>query len=183
MITLQTNRLIIRDPMLSDIDDWHRLLADPQTMYYLPDIMTSSLAESQQNLENVVIEAQKKERVNYFFAIVEKATGSFVGSVGYTVTEVTTVGKLVGLGYFMLPEYQGKGYMSEAVREVIRFAFEENQVYRISTGCLAENKASERIMQKCGMIKEAEYKSYVWYDGKMKDRVEYRLLKEEWKRA
>jgi len=72
--------------------------------------------------------------------------------------------------------------MTEAFKEIIRFAFEEDDICRISTGCLMENQASERVMQKCGLIKEAEYKSYVWHDGELKDRVEYRLLKQEWSR-
>ena len=50
----------------------------------------------------------------------------------------------------------------------------------MTTGCLAENKGSERVMQKNGLIKEAEHKDYEWHDGKMKDRLEYRLLKSEW---
>ena len=37
----------------------------------------------------------------------------------------------VRLGYFILPEYQGLGLMTEAVKEVIRFAFEDDSVYRI----------------------------------------------------
>ena len=39
---------------------------------------------------------------------------------------------------------------------------------------------SERVMQKCGLIKEAEHIDYEWHDGKMKTRLEYRLLKREW---
>ena len=42
---------------------------------------------------------------------------------------------------------------------------------------------SERVMQKCGLIKEAEHIDYEWHDGKMKTRLEYRLLKREWKPA
>ena len=63
---------------------------------------------------------------------------------------------------------------------MIRFAFEEDHVYRVSCGCIKENIGSEKIMIKCGMIKEAEYKQFVWHDGRCKDRVEYRLLKDEW---
>ena len=37
-------------------------------------------------------------------------------------------------------------------------------------------------MIKCGMIREADMKQKVWMDGRMHDRVEYRMLKEEWKR-
>jgi len=181
MIQLITERLIIRDPLLTDIDSWHRLLSDVETMYYLQDILTHTLEESRQNLEIAVEESKSKNRKKYFFAIENKETGVFIGSIGYTVTEVTPVGKLVEAGYFILPEFHGKGYITEAFKTVIMFAFEDNGVYRISTGCLAENRASERVMQKCGLIKEAEFKSYVWHDGQMKDRVEYRLLREEWK--
>ena len=63
---------------------------------------------------------------------------------------------------------------------MIRFAFEDGDVFRFSTSCLAENQASERVMQRCGFTKEAERRSYAWYGGRMKDRVEYRLLKDEW---
>lgn len=44
----------------------------------------------------------------------------------------------------------------------------------------AENKGSERVMQKNGLIKEAEHIDYECHDGKMKTRLEYRLLKHEW---
>ena len=71
--------------------------------------------------------------------------------------------------------------MTEAVKEVIRFAFEEDGVYKISTGCLTENHASHGVMKKCGFIKEAEFKSFVWHDNCLKDWVEYRLMKDEWR--
>gem|GEM_PF-526312 len=180
MIRLTTNRLIIRDPLPTDIDAWQRLLSDPKTMYYLSDIMTNSLEESQQNLETAVAEANNPNRTKYFFAIENKKTGTFIGTAGYTVTRTVPVGKAAGVGYFILPEYHGQGIMTEALNEVIRFAFEDDDVYRLETGCFVENRASERVMQKCGFIKEAERKSYAWHDGRLKDRVEYRLLRDEW---
>jgi ribosomal-protein-alanine N-acetyltransferase len=179
MIQLTTERLLIRDPLPSDIDGWHRLLSDHITMYYLPDIMTRTLDESRQNLEAAVAGVNNPDRTKYFLAIEDRETGSFIGSTGYTVTQSCPAGKTAHVGYFILPEYHGRGIMTEAVREVIRFAFEEGGIYRIETGCLRENLASERVMQKCGFIKEADRKDYVWHDGKLKDRVEYRLLKEE----
>ena len=180
MIHLNTNRLLIRDPLPTDINGWHQLLSDETAMYYLPDILTHSLIESRENLETAINESKSTNRTKYFFTIEHSETGAFVGSVGYTVTETSPLGKFVGAGYFILPKYSGWGYMTEALSEVIRFAFEDNSVYRISTGCLTENRASEKVMQKCGLIKEAEHKSYTWHDGRLKDRVEYRLLKDEW---
>jgi len=180
MIHLSTERLIIRDPLPTDLNDLHRILSDTDTMYYLQDIMTNALEDSKQNLDDAIAESQSHNREKYFFTIVAKESDAYVGSVGYTVTEVTPVGKLVHAGYFLSPEHHGKGYMTEALNEVIRFAFEDNDVFRISTGCLSENHASERVMQKCGFIKEADFKSHTWHDGVMKDRVEYRLLRDEW---
>lgn len=41
--------------------------------------------------------------------------------------------------------------------------------------------ADKKVMQKCGLIKEAEHADWEWHDGKLKTRLEYRLLKSEWK--
>ena len=70
--------------------------------------------------------------------------------------------------------------MSEAVQKVLEFAFTQDNVYRVTTGCLAENIGSERVMQKSGLIKEAEHIDYEWHDDRMKTRLEYRLLRHEW---
>ena len=56
--------------------------------------------------------------------------------------------------------------MSEAFAEVLRFAFEENRVFRLTTGCDPENKGSEKVMKKCGLVKEADMKKKVWMHGK-----------------
>jgi len=180
MVRLKTPRLVVRDPSPKDIDGWHRLFSDPKTMYYLQDVLTRSLEETQRNLDAAITEAQSPNRTKYFFAIEHGETGALVGTVGYTAEETTPVGKLAHMGYWMLPEHRGHGFMAEAVREVLRFAFEDDNVFRINTGCMAENRASERVMQRCGLIKEAERKAFAWHDGRMKDRVEYRLLKDEW---
>jgi ribosomal-protein-alanine N-acetyltransferase len=115
----------------------------------------------------------------YFFGIEDRHTKEFIGEIGYTVMQETPCGKLVHMGYFIKEAFWNMGYTSEAVKRVIKFAFEEDNVYRISTGCAKENVYSEKIMQKCGFIKEAEFREYMLHEGKLKDRVEYRLLKTE----
>ena len=121
-------------------------------------------------------------RSNYLHMEI-KETHEQVGSIGYTVVDDTPVGKSVHLGYFTYPEFWGKGYTSEALGKVLEYAFTEDNVYRVTTGCLKENAGSERVMQKNGMIKEAEHVDYEWHDGRIKTRLEYRLLKKEWERG
>ncbi|MHB8127372.1 MAG: GNAT family N-acetyltransferase [Mobilitalea sp.] len=179
-IYLVTERLIIRDHISDDILQHHQLLSDEKAMHYLNDLKTHSLEESRDNLAESIDEIAKISRTKYFFRIELKNTKEHIGEIGYTVTEITPIGKLVSLGYFTHSTYWNNGYVSEAVKEVFRFAFEDNDVFRISTGCLKDNIGSERVMQKCGMTKESEYKMHTWHDGEMKDRVEYRLTKNEW---
>ena len=96
------------------------------------------------------------------------------------VTDMTPAGMFVHAGYFIYPRFWNQGYMTEAFSKVIQFAFAESDVYRITTGCLQENAGSERVMIKCGMVKEAEHTDWEWHDGKVKTRVEYRLLRSEY---
>ena len=182
MIKLFTDRLLIRDYVIDDLDNHHRLLSDSIVMYYLQDIKTENIEESKENLLKVLNDQGSNERKFYHFVIENKNTNEFIGGIGYTVTDNTPYGKLVHIGYFILKNYWNKGFTTEALKRVIEFAFDENNVYRIHTGCIKENKYSERIMQKCGFIKEAEFIEYVFHDGKFKDRVEYRMLKNEWKK-
>ena len=180
-IYLETERLILRDYIESDFEDYYRLKSDTKTMYYLQDIQLHSVEEAKEDFANVLADMKSHDRKFYFLHIELKESREQIGSIGYTVTDNPPVGKLVHLGYFTYPKFWGNGYTSEAMKKVLEFAFTQNGVYRITTGCLAENKASEKVMLKNGMIKEAEHKDYEWHDGKMKTRLEYRLLKNEWK--
>lgn len=179
-IRLETARMILREHCPEDLESHHALLSDPEVMYYLPDIMTHSLEESRQDLMTSVGAVGTRPRKEYFLRMEERETGELIGETGYTVLEETPVGKLVHAGYFSRKKFWGKGYMTEAFREVLRFAFEEDGVCRVTTGCDRENKGSEKVMMKSGMIKEADMKKKVWMHGQLRDRVEYRLLKEEW---
>ena len=181
MLHFETDRLILRDYNENDFEEYYKLKSDPETMYYLQDIQLFTQEEAKIDFDMVLRDSKEAGRKFYFFHIEMKETHEQIGSVGYTVVDNTPLGKIVHAGYFIYPKFWGKGYTTEAFRRVLEFAFMENNVYRVTTGCLAENKGSERVMQKCGLMKEAEHIDYEWHDGKMKTRLEYRLLKREWR--
>lgn len=182
-VCLETARLILRDYVPEDLDAYFRLKTDEETMYYLQDIRLSSREEAEREFAEVLADAVSPDRRFYFLHMELKDTGEQVGSIGYTVREAAPPGKLVDAGYFSYRKFWGRGYMTEALRRLIAFAFEEDGVYRFSTGCLTENRGSERVMQKCGLIKEAEKPDWTWHGGKLKTRVEYRLLRQEWTKS
>ena len=180
MVHLQTSRLVIRDHILEDLDVYFTLFSDKKSMYYLPKSYLKTIDEAKKQLDMTISEIEREDRQRYFFCIKDRENDSYIGEIGYSVIENTPLGKSVGIGYFLLPEYWSKGYATEALHEVIRFAFKEDNVFRIEAGCMKENRGSEKVMIKCGMIKEADFKNCTWHDGQMKDRISYRLLKSEW---
>lgn len=56
MLIFETERLIIRDHLISDLKDYHQLLSDAEAMKYLEDIRTSTWEESRAALEYAVSE-------------------------------------------------------------------------------------------------------------------------------
>lgn len=182
MIKLKTKRIIIRDHVIEDLQSHHQLLSDDEVMYYLQDIQTKSFDESKKNLVTSIEESNSEKRTLVFLRMVDKQTGRHIGEIGYTVNDVTSNGKFVHLGYFTHKSFWNKGYVSEALNEIIRFAFEDDNVCTISTGCLAENIGSEKVMQKCGFIKVAGHSELENHEGEFKLRVKYSLLKSKWKK-
>ena len=179
-IRLETKRLILRDFTESDFEAYYKLKANDQVMYYLQDMKLKSIDAAKADFTNVLDDMKCASRKYCFLHIELKGSHEQVGSIGYTVTGESPAGKMVHMGYFTYPRFWGNGYTTEALKKVLEYAFTADNVYRVTTGCLAENIGSERVMQKSGMIKEAEHLDYEWHDGKMKTRLEYRLLKNEW---
>lgn len=56
------------------------------------------------------------------------------------------------VGYWIAAEYWGRGIATEAVRLVVRLAFEEYGLTELGAGCLAENLASARVLEKAGFV-------------------------------
>ncbi len=179
-IHLLTPRLVLRDHHWGDLPTHHALLSDARAMYYLPDIRTGTVEESEQNLRVAMGEIGKAERTYVFLRVEESVTGDHVGEIGYTVGSRCPLGAFVDVGYFLRPHHWGKGYAAEALRGVLRYAFDEGGVLRVACGCVAENRASERVMQKAGLLWEYERKQAVWHEDRLLDRVGYRLLRQEW---
>lgn len=183
MLHLETERMILRDFQETDFESYYALKSDPETMYYLRDIQLHSREEAMEDFRNVLADQKSPGRQFFFFHMETKDTHEQIGSIGYTVTAHTPVGKIVNLGYFTYPEFWDRGYTSEALKAVLEYGFTQGEVYRVTTGCLAENRGSEAVMGKCSLIKEAEHIDWEWHDGHMKTRLEYRLLRREWEKG
>jgi ribosomal-protein-alanine N-acetyltransferase len=81
-------------------------------------------------------------------AIFTRHGGAFIGGIGL---KPTTVPGHANTGYWLCPSVWGRGFATEALREVIRFGFQARKLARIEANHLLINPASGRVMEKAGM--------------------------------
>jgi len=84
------------------------------------------------------------------------------------------------IAYWLTPEAHGQGIMTEAARLLVRYAFEELRLHRVRGRALATNEGSKRVLQKCGMEREAVAREAENVNGEYVDMVYFGVLREEW---
>ncbi len=156
MIEIRTPRLIVRDPLLCDLEGWHRLKTNTKNMRFVPYLQTHSLEESRADLQDAIESAKVIPREIHFFSVIESANGAFLGTLGFR-TEAKPDGLTGSAGWFFLPEAQGRGYATEAFRALLPHIFDDWGMALVEASCFKANKASERVMQKAGMTYICEY--------------------------
>ena len=85
------------------------------------------------------------------------------------------------LGWVLDPAHAGRGYATEAVRELLRYCFEDLGVRRVVANCFLANDASWRLMERVGMRRETHaVRESLHRSGEWLDTVAYALLADEW---
>lgn len=103
--------------------------------------------------------------------------GRAAGSVGiFCGSDVYE--KSAELGYWLAEEYWGQGIMSEAVRRLVREAFEKFDIVRIYAEPFAYNIGSRRVLEKAGFTLEGVMKQGVCKNGEIYDYCMYAVTRE-----
>jgi len=84
------------------------------------------------------------------------------------------------LGYWVDGEQQGKGIATEAIREVLGFAFGAAQLHRVQAAIMPRNERSLRVVEKLGMRREGYALRYLHIAGNWEDHVLFATTREEW---
>lgn len=82
------------------------------------------------------------------------------------------------IGYWMAVDHAGKGYMTQAVGRVSRFAFDQLGLNRLQASCLPDNTPSRRVLEKNGFIEEGYAEKYLQINGAWRDHVLYGVTQE-----
>lgn len=120
---------------------------------------------------------QSKEDKAYFFVICAQASGQIIGEI--MLTEVVRYNlQSCWIGYFLDKEQNGKGYMTEAVNLVVRYAFDELDFHRIEAGVMPHNTGSIKVLLKAGFHKEGIAKKNVKINGYWEDHQTLAIVKD-----
>ncbi len=121
-----------------------------------------------------------KNKEEFCFAILSKQTNTLLGSA--SLTHVDWRNKKAEIGYWLGKPFRKKGFMSEAVQLLLKFAFKRLKLNRVRISCVPKNKASKKVIERAGAKYEGkERKSLISGLGKKHDLLAYSLLAKEWK--
>ncbi len=157
------------------------VFSDESVMRYAYHDATDNAAELREKFDKILSETglPAASRPIYMYMVSEARSGAFIG-IADIVIEFWQSERCGEIGYFLLPEFWGKGYASEIACTLVDTFFARMGLHRICATCNAENKGSERVMQKAGMtlegvLRKARYKQGVWHDE-----LRYSILRCEW---
>jgi [ribosomal protein S5]-alanine N-acetyltransferase len=181
-IQLEGKKVAIRPPQARDWQEW-ALLRERSRAFLTPWEPTwpaDALARSayQRRLKRQILEWRDDEA--YSFLAFTRDTGGVVGGIGLSNIR-RGVAQTGTLGYWVGEPYARRGYMSEATRLSLDFAFGQLGLHRVEAACLPTNAPSRGLLEKVGFQYEGYARGYLRIDGAWRDHVLYAILREEWR--
>lgn len=171
MKTLETQRLILRAWTTDDAEGLFDYAKSPLVGPPAGWKPHETIVETREYLAQTISDDDT-------WALVLKAENRVIGSVGLHATKVDTVREL---GYVMHPDCWGFGYMTEAVKAVLAFAFGELNLSAVRVFHNPDNTRSRGVIQRAGFQYEGMLRrSHQVYDGSVRDSCCYSMTREEW---
>ncbi|WP_433512464.1 GNAT family N-acetyltransferase [Nonomuraea sp. CA-143628] len=145
MTVIETERLVMRPLTGDDFDDYARMLADPEVADGLAETVGTSPADAWRSLATFI--GHREIRGYSHWALVEKATGRFVGRAGPWRPHGFPG---LGVGWCLAREHWGKGYATEAARASLGYCFGELGADEVISLILPGNARSRSVAERIG---------------------------------
>lgn len=175
---LETERLLLRRVSIDDLNEILELRGNPETMKFIPRPLVKTEEDALNHFKMIDEKIEKNEGINW--AITVKGNPKLIGIIGHY--RIQPENHRCEIGYMILPQYNGQGIVTEAIKAVLEYGFEDLNMHSIEAVIDPDNVASERVLQKNGFVKEAHILENEYYDGKFWDTVIYSILKRNFKK-
>lgn len=169
---LETERLLLRRVDSNDIKEIFALRSNPETMKYIPRPLVKTDEDALEHIAMIDSKIDSNEGINW--AITLKDNPKLIGIIGHY--RIKPEHYRAEIGYMLLPEYQGKGIISEAVKEAVKYGFNVMNLHSIEAIIAPDNYGSAKVLEKNGFVKEAHLRENEFYEGRFLDTVIYSIL-------
>jgi len=180
---LRTERLRVRFPHVDDAEAIARYYTENRAYlehfgpsrpdsFYSEEFWRSRVAEMAEDFAADVAVA--------FFVYRKEADSEVIGQINL-FNIARKVFQCATMGYSVAEEHQGRGYMTEACRAVVEYAFTQMNLHRVQAGHLPENLASGAVLRKLGFAPEGYARDYLYFHGKWRDHVLHAITNPDWK--
>ena len=171
---LETPRLTLRPFLDRDAEDVYAYAKDPR-------VGPAAGWPPHTSVENSLEIIRTVFSAPTVFALVDKQSAAVIGSAGFVGRHRTELpGPDEELGYALSPRFWGRGLMSEAARELIRFGFEDLGLHTIWCNHYDGNERSRRVIEACGFCHQFSQEEAVELMGERRMTHYYALSREEW---
>ena len=148
--TLETERLILRAITPEDRYSVFENFSDPDVAKWFFETPFSKIEQADQIIRTFIMNADKG--IGFTWAILLKDSGKFIGTCSY---ENYLAQKQGEIGFDLGKKFWGKGYMAEALREIINFGFTVLGLMEIEANTYSHNVNSKRLLEKLGFKLES----------------------------
>jgi ribosomal-protein-alanine N-acetyltransferase len=173
---LDTPRLRLRRVRPEDAADLFAFASDPLVTRYITWPTHRTLDDSRALIARFLAGYARGAATPW--GIEHKADGRLIGTCGFT--NAAPAHARAEVIYNLARPYWGQGYMPEAVRAALTYGFDALGLNRIEAGCLVENAASARVLEKVGMTFEGVLREYLEIKGDACTLKQYAILRRDW---
>lgn len=176
-VPLETDRLVLRRTVKSDIDEIFFIQLNPNIRRYLG---TNRLGDDLEKNRKYFNEEKYNELNYYRWTIVRKEDNKILGCIYLNIHDEKA--RTAGIDYWIREDAWGNGYTTEASRKILNFAFDTLNINRIESCGGKDNPGTYKVMEKIGLKYEGERKEGIfYYYGGLENLVLYGITKEEYK--
>jgi [ribosomal protein S5]-alanine N-acetyltransferase len=151
----ETERMVLREMEMADLDDLMAIFSDPEAMRYYPSTKSREEAEA---WVRWTLDSYRDHGYGQWVAIL-KDSDEFAGQCGLTVQEVEGKEE-VEIGYLFLRKFWGQGLAPEAAKAARDHGFYTLGYAHLISLIDPENLASRRVAEKIGMRLEKEVEKW-----------------------
>lgn len=176
---IETERLIMRKLTPDDADALVRMYSKGRNYFKYTRIPYPYTRKSAADFIRSVIRSYRT-REKFYLCIIEKKSNTLIGSIA--LNRINRADSNAEIGYSIAKSHSNQGYVTEAAKAFIDYAFRKMKLHRIEINCAVQNAPSRRVIKKLGAKSEGISRDIVFSRNRYLDSYRHSILKKEWKK-